>query len=68
MDRKVPQTIRSASILALIEIAEQIAYQAILFTGAAQAHPDGDPKAPIEVTGTVGELLEVLAAQQAEAA
>ncbi|UMY18667.1 hypothetical protein MMB17_04890 [Methylobacterium organophilum] len=52
----------------MIEIAEQIAYQAILFTGAAQAHPDGDPKAPIEVTGTVGELLEVLAAQQAEAA
>ncbi len=32
------------------------------------AHPDGDPKALNEVAGTLGELLEVLASQQTEAA
>lgn len=63
------QEIQSASIPVLkTEIIQRAAYQAIHFTGATPAHPDGDQKALQEVAGTLGELLEVLAGQQAEAA
>ncbi|MGX5777638.1 nucleotide-binding protein [Methylorubrum zatmanii] len=63
------QEIQSANIPVLkTEIIQRAAYQAIHFTGATPAHPDGDPKALNEVAGTLNELLEVLAAQQAQAA
>ncbi|MGE7157533.1 AAA family ATPase, partial [Methylorubrum rhodesianum] len=59
------QEIQDASIPVLkTEIIQRAAYQAIHFTGATPANPDGDPKARQEVAGTLGELLEVLAEQQ----
>lgn len=46
------------------EVIQRAAYQAIHFTGATPAHPEGDGKAMLEVTGVLGELLEVLADRQ----
>lgn len=59
------QEIQNASLPVLkTEIIQRAAYQSIHFTGATPAHPEGDPKALLEVAGTLGELLEILAAQQ----
>lgn len=59
------QEIQNASLPVLrTEIIQRAAYQAIHFTGATPAHPEGDPKALQEVVGTLAELLEVLADQQ----
>jgi chromosome partitioning protein len=59
------QEIQSANIPVLkTEVIQRAAYQSIHFTGTTPAHPDGDPKAMQEVTGVLGELLEVLADQQ----
>ena len=62
------QEIQNANLPVLrTEIIQRAAYQAIHFTGATPAHPEGDPKALQEVAGTLAELLEVLADQQQEA-
>ena len=59
------QEVQSAKIPVLrTEIIQRAAYQAIHFTGATPAHPEGDAKAMLEVTGVLGELLEVLAKRQ----
>lgn len=59
------QEMQNASLPVLrTEIIQRAAYQSIHFTGATPAHPEGDLKALQEVAGTLGELLEVLAAQQ----
>ncbi|WP_131120366.1 ParA family protein [Lichenihabitans psoromatis] len=60
------QEIQAASIPVLkTEVIQRTAYQAIHFTGITPAHPDGDMKANNEITGVLGELLEILSAQQA---
>jgi chromosome partitioning protein len=59
------QEIQGASIPVLkTEVIQRAAYQAMHFTGATPAHPDGDPKAMVEVNGVLGELLEVLAERE----
>ena len=59
------QEIQDASIPVLrTEIIQRAAYQAIHFTGATPAGPDGDPKARSEVKGVLDEILATLAAQQ----
>ena len=45
------------------EIVQRAAYQQIHFTGITPAHPDGDIKARKEITATLAEILENLAAQ-----
>lgn len=57
--------VQSAEIPVLkTEIIQRAAYQAIHFTGATPAHPDGDPKALQEIVGVLSELLEILSEQQ----
>lgn len=59
------QEIQAASLPVLrTEIIQRAAYQAIHFTGATPAGPDGDPKARAEVKGVLDEVLAVLAGQQ----
>ncbi len=59
------QEVQSANIPVLrTEIIQRAAYQAIHFTGATPAHPDGDAKARLEVSGVLSELLELLAQRQ----
>ena len=59
------QEIQAASIPVLrTEVIQRAAYQAIHFTGATPAHVDGDAKARLEISGVLGELLEVLAERQ----
>lgn len=59
------QEIQGASIPVLrTEVIQRAAYQAIHFTGATPAHDEGDAKARVEISGVLGELLEVLAERQ----
>ena len=61
--------IQAAAIPVLrTEIIQRAAYQSIHFTGATPSHADGDPKAKREITAVLGELIENLAAAQAQAA
>lgn len=50
------------------EIIQRAAYQAIHFTGATPAHPDGDPKAAREIASVLAEILGVLGEQERSAA
>jgi chromosome partitioning protein len=50
------------------EIIQRAAYQAIHFTGATPAHPDGDVKAAREIAAVLAEIIEALAVQAQAAA
>lgn len=50
------------------EIIQRAAYQAIHFTGATPAHPEGDAKAAREINAVLAEILEALAVQAQAAA
>jgi len=59
------QEIQAVSIPVLrTEVIQRAAYQAMHFTGATPAHPDGDIKARLEIAGVLSELLQILADQQ----
>lgn len=63
------QEIRDNAIPVLnTEVITRAAYQQIHFTGLTPSAPGGEPKAAREIAAVLAELLEALAASQAQAA